>query len=228
MTAPYPDRLSTMLKLFQRWLAGAQAPTWDLSHYPAYELPHPGSGRALSESQAQANWAYFQATLAERQTLLRTWLLDHGGPDPQALQGAAYAQALNTWARAHWAQLPVFGRLPQHQPWPDCRRSGALIVYSLLGDLGASLGEAIRHANPDWHWGLNLDAADLADDMATARRVVLLADLKHPTPEAREAVLDPEALLFAAYRFPDSPDFVYLNSWSRTVADAIAGGYHDF
>ncbi len=221
------SRLLTMPNLIQRWLAGTKASTWDLSDYPAYELPHPGSGRALNESQAQANWAYFQATLNERQRLLRDWLLAHEGPDPQALQGVVYAKALNAWAKAHWPQLPAFASLPQHKPWPDCQRSGPFIVNSLLGDLGVSLGEAIRHANGDWHWGLNMDAIDLADNMATARRIVLLADLKHPTPQAREAVLDLEALLFAAHRFPDSPDFVYLDSWTRTVADAIAGGYHD-
>lgn len=215
-----------MLNLIQRWLAGAQASTWDLNDYPAFELPHPGHGRALSEAQAQDNLAYFQATLDERQRLLRGWLVAHGGPDPQALPGAAYAKALKAWAKAHWPQLPPFARLPAHRPWPHGSRSGPFIVYSLLGDLGTSLGEAIRRANPDWHWGLNLDAADLADGMATARRVVLLADLKHPTPEAREAVLDPEALLFAAHRFPESVDFVHLDPWTEMVTDAIAGGYH--
>ncbi|MDR7270954.1 hypothetical protein J2X20_003612 [Pelomonas saccharophila] len=215
-----------MLNLIQRWLAGDAAAPWDLGDYPAWELPHAGAGRALSEAQAQANWSWFQATLDERQRRLRDWLLAHQGPDPQALHGTAYAKALNTWAKAHWPQLPAFSRLPRHKPWPDCPRSGAFIVNSLLGDLGASLGEAIRHANPDWHWGLNLDATDLADDMATARRVVLLARLKHPTPQTDQAVLDPEALLFAAHRFPDSVDFVHLDPWTTTVADAIAGGYH--
>lgn len=217
-----------MLNLIQRWLAGDPSPSWNLAGYPAFELPHPGSGRALSESQAQANWAYFQATLDERQRLLRDWLVAHGGPDAQALQGAAYAQALNRWAKAHWTRLPAFKRLPEHRPWPDCVRSGPFIVYSLLGDLGASLGEAIRQANPDWRWGLNIDAADLADDMHSARRVVLLADLRQPTAQARQAVLDLEAMVFAAHRFPDSVDFVHLEPWSRTVADAIAGRYHDF
>jgi len=217
-----------MLNLIQRWLAGDHAAPWSLDGYPAYELPHHGSGRAVSESQAQANWHYFQATLEERQGWLRDWLLAHQGPDPQALHGSAYAKALNTWAKAHWPQLPAFSRLPRHKPWPDCPRGGPFIVYSLLGDLGTSLGEAIRRANGDWRWGLNLDAGDLADNMATSRRVVLLADLKRPTPEARQAVLDPEALVFAAYRFPDSVDFVHLDTWSTTVADAIAGGYHDF
>lgn len=215
-----------MLNLIQRWLGGAAAAPWDLSDYPAWALPHAGSGRALSDSQARANLDWFLATLDARQRQLRDWLLAHEGPDPQVLHGTAYAKALNTWAKAHWPQLPAFSRLPRHKPWPDCPRDGAFIVYSLLGDLGASLGEAIRHANPDWHWGLNLDATDLADDMHTARRVVLLAQLKHPTPETREAVLDPEALLFGAHRFPDSVDFVHLDTWTRLVADAISGSYH--
>lgn len=215
-----------MLKLIQSWFTDAAASTLDLRDYPAYALPHPGAGSALSLDQAQQNLAYFQSTLSERQRMLREWMLAHQGPDPMAPSGTAYAKALKTWAKTLWTQLPPFAGLPHHKPWPDCHRSGAFIVYSLLGDLAASLGETIRHANPDWHWGLNLDATDQADDMATARRVVLLADLKNPTPEAREAVLDPESMLFAAYRFPQSVDFVHLDPWSEMVNDAITGGYH--
>lgn len=218
--------LLIMMKWIQRWLSDTKAPVWDLGDYPPYELPHPGHGKALSEAQAQQNEAYFHATLDARQQHLRDWLLAHQGPDPRALQGSAYAKALNTWAKAHWPLLPAYASLAPHKAWPDCPRHGPFIVYSWLFDLGVSLGEAIRLADPDWHWGLNLDAIDLADGMHTARRVVLLADLKHPTPETREAVLDLEAMVVAAYRFPDSPDFVYLDSWSRTVADAIEGGYH--
>jgi hypothetical protein len=217
-----------MLNLIQRWLAGSRSSTWDLSDYPADELPHAGAGRALSTSQAQANWACFQATREERQRLLRGWLLAHQGPDPAALQGVAYAKALNAWAKVRWPQLPAFASLPPHKPWPDCPRSGPFIVNSLLGDLAASLGEAVIRANGHWHWGLNLDAIDLKDDMASARRVVLLAPLRHPTPQASEAVLDLEAMVFAAHRFPDSPDFVHLDSWSTAVADAIAGRHYDF
>lgn len=217
-----------MLNLIQRWLAGSQASSWDLSDYPPFELPHPGSGARLSEIQAQANWAHWQATLAERQRLLHDWLLAHDGPDPEALQGLAYARALNTWAKANWPKLPALAQLPPHPRWPDCGRSGPLIVYSLLGDLATSLGEAIRHANPHWRWGLNLDAVDLADDMASARRVVLLADLRHPTPEAREAVIDLEDIVVSAYRFPAAPDFVHRQVWAETAADAIAGRHYDF
>lgn len=215
-----------MLNLIKHWLTGSATPAWDLSGYPAFELPHPGFADALTPAQAQQNWAHFQATLDERQQALRHWLVAHGGPDPQALQGAAYAQALKAWARANWTRLPAFDRLPRHAPWPDCPRGGPFIVYSLLGDLATSLGEAIRRADPAWHWGINQDAIDLADDMATSRRVVLLADLKQPTPETREAVLDLEAMVVDAHRFPQSVNFIHLDTWTRTVADAIAGAYH--
>ncbi|MBL8277399.1 MAG: hypothetical protein JNL93_11915 [Pelomonas sp.] len=215
-----------MRQLFQRWLGTPRPEAWALSDYPPFPLPHPGCGKALSLAQAQENLARFEASLGPRQQALRQWLLAHDGPDAQALPGAAYATALKAWARTHWARLPAFARLPAHAPWPDCPRDGAFIVYSLLGDLAASLGEAIRRANPDWHWGLNLDAIDLADGMATSRRVVLLADLAEPTPETREAVLDLEPLLFGAHRFPESVDFVHLDTWTRTVQDAIDGAYH--
>ncbi|MDR7333417.1 hypothetical protein [Roseateles asaccharophilus] len=216
-----------MLNLIQRWLGGAR-PGWDLSDYPPFELPHAGSGAALSDAQAQQNLAYFQATLAPRQRALRDWLLAHGGPDAQALAGVEYAKALQAWARAHWPQLPAFARLPAHRPWPDAPRSGDFIVNSLLGDLGTSLGEAIRRANARWRWGLDMDIQDLADDMATSRRVVLLAELTRPAEQTTEAVLDPEASVFGAHRFPDSPDFVYLDSWATMVGDAVAGRHYDF
>lgn len=216
----------SMPNFLQRWLGGGdRAPVWDLADYPPFELPHPGSGRRLSESQAQENWVYSQATLAGRQARLRCWLLAHDGPDPGALTGVAYARALKAWALAHWPRLPVHDRLPEHAPWPDCRRDGPFIVYSLLGDLAASLGEAIRQCNGHWRWGLNLDAIDLADDMATSRRVVLLAALRHPTPEAQELVLDPEAWVFAAHRFPNAVDFRLRDAWSDAVADALAADH---
>lgn len=218
-----------MLNLIQRWLAGApRVPTWDLSDYPHFALPHAGCGAALSDDQAQQNWAFFQATLAERLRLVRGWLLAHGGPDPQALQGVAYAKALNTWAKQHWPQLPPAAGLPAHKPWPDGPRHGRHIVYSLLGDMALTLGEAIRQADGHWRWGLNLDAVDLADGMHSSRRVVLLAPLRHPTPQASEAVLDLEAMVVHDYESPDSPNFTYLEVWARTVADAISGRDYSF
>lgn len=217
-----------MKKLIQRWLHGGRPAPWDLSGYPPFELPHPGSGQALTEDQAQANWAWFSATLDERQRRLRDWLRAHDGPDIDALPGADYAKALNAWAKAHWPRLPAFARLPPHKPWPDCPRSGPFIVYSLLADLGISLGESIRRANPHWRWGLNLDAADLADGMHTSRRVVLLAALRQPTPETAEVDLDVEGLVMHDYRFPDSVNFVHLDTWGRTAAEAIAGRHYDF
>lgn len=216
-----------MLHLFQRWLVGPRSPTWDLSGYPCFELPHPGSGHALTEVQAQQNWAYWQRVLAERRHAVRNWLLAHQGPDAEALSAVSYAKALNAWAKVHWSKLPAFSSLPRHRPWPDCPRGGPFIVYSLLGDLSLSLGEAIRAANGHWHWGLSWDPTDLADGMYSSRRVVLLAELKRPTPETREAVLDLEAMVFAAYRFPDAPDFVYRDVWSEAVAEAVAGRHYD-
>lgn len=215
-----------MRHLLSRWLGGSRPGAWDLSAYPVFPLPHRGFGQALSPAQAAENLAAFTSSLDTRQQAWRAWLTSHGGPDPAALTGAAYATALKAWAKSHWQHLPPFDRLPAHAPWPDCPRDGAFIVYSLLGDLAASLGETIRRANGDWRWGLNLDATDLADGMATSRRVVLLADLAEPTPETREAVLDLEALVFHAYRFPQSVDFVHLDTWTGSVRDAIDGAHY--
>ena len=46
--------------------------------------------------------------------------------------------------------------------------------------------------------------------------------------QTAEAVLDPEALVFHPHRFPHSVDFIHLDAWTRTVADAIAGRDYDF
>ncbi|MCE4553443.1 hypothetical protein [Pelomonas cellulosilytica] len=220
-----------MLKpLIERWLGRPRSttPTWDLSTYPGNDVPHPGHGQAVTEAQAQQNWAQFQATLPERQRVLRDWLVAHGGPDSQALAGLDYARALNAWAKAHWDRLPPFKRLPPHRPWPECPRSGPFVVYSLLGDLALSLGEAIRQANGHWRWGLNLDAVDLADGMHSARRVVLLAPLTRPRPEAAEVSIDVEASVFPPYQYPDDVGFVLLTPWAQLADDAISGRYYDF
>lgn len=212
-----------MRALIRRWLGSARPAAWDLSAYPPSPRPHPGHGAVLSPAQAQANLDAFLAHLPARQQALRHWLQAHGGPDPQALPGAAYAAALQAWARAHWHRLPAFDTLPAHAPWPACPCDGAFVVNSLLADLAASLGEAIRRANPAWRWALNLDPIDLADDMASARRVVLQAPLAAPTPETTDAVLDLEPLLFMPHRCPQSVDFIHLDTWRLTVQDAIDG-----
>lgn len=216
-----------MRAFLPRWLGGlggSKPAAWPLHDYPPFPLPHPGCGAALSLAQAEANLAAFTTTLAERQLALRDWLAQHHGPDASQLAPVDYATALQHWAREHWARLPAFARLPAHAPWPDGGMTGHFIVNSLLADLAASLGEAIRRGQPAWRWGLNLDAADLADGMATARRVVLLADLAEPTPETAEAVLDPAAPVFAAHRFPGSVDFRLLDSWAEMVRGALAAG----
>lgn len=128
---------------------------------------------------------------------------------------------MNAWAKVDGSKLPAFSSLPRHRPWPGCPCGCPFIVYSLLGDWSLSLGEAIRTANGHGHWGLSLDPTDLADGMYSSRRVVLLAELKRPTPETREAVLDLEAMVFAACRFPGAPDFVYRDVRSEALAEAV-------
>lgn len=210
-----------MRTLLHRWLGGVKPAAWPLQDYPPFPRPFPGCGSALSLAQAEANLAAFTTSLSARQQALSEWLIQHAGPDASRLAPTDYAAALQHWARRHWDDLPAFAHLPAHAPWPDAPVTGRFIVNSLLADLGASLGEAIRRGQPAWRWGLNLDATDLADGMATARRVVLLADLAEPTPETRHAVLDPEALVFAAHRFPASVDFRLLDSWAGVVRDAV-------
>lgn len=197
-----------------------------LSGYPAFVAPHPGPGRALSDAQAQANLAHFQAALPQRlqgiQALLQTEAQIDTTPalDDPTRHATALTDALQRWATARWPALPPHPRPPESH-WLHSRRDGDDIVFSLLLDLAILLGEVIRRGNPAWHWGLDLDPQNIADDMASARRVVLLAD---PVSTLTQPfVLDVEHVLVHRFLHADDAGQRLLNPLRRLVEDGLRG-----
>lgn len=195
-----------------------------LRAYPPYSAPHAGHGMALSPDQAAENLAYFEQVLPQRLQQVSALLLEVAGidtrpalADPSA-HAAALADELQRWALAQWPALPAEGGLAR---WLDSRRSGEHIVFSMLLDLAILLGESVRRGNPDWHWGLDLDAKNLADDMPSARRIVLLADPvgTHTTP----FVLDVEDIVVHRFLHADDPAQRLLNPLRRLVEEGLRG-----
>jgi hypothetical protein len=197
-----------------------------LRDYPPYDAPHVGHGRQLSETQARANLAYFEQALPQRLHTVAALLRDEAGievdaalaaPDPQ---GLALADALHRWAGDAWPAL-LASRSGALEGWLQSRRAGDDIVFSMLLDVAILLGELVRRGNPDWHWGLDLNAENLADDMASARRVVLLAEpvgeMPHPF------VLDVEDVVVHRFLHPGDPSQRLLNPFRRLVQEGLRG-----
>ncbi|MGC4076539.1 MAG: hypothetical protein QM702_05800 [Rubrivivax sp.] len=194
-----------------------------LRSYPPYEAPNAGRGTALSPDQAAENLACFEQVLPQRLQQVSA-LLEVAGIDTRAAladpstHAAALADELQRWALAQWPALPAEGGLAR---WLDSRRSGEHIVFSMLLDLAILLGELVRRGNPDWHWGLDLDAQNLADGMLSARRIVLLADPvgTHTTP----FVLEVEAIVVHRFLHADDPAQRLLNPLRRLVEEGLRG-----
>ena len=197
-----------------------------LAHYESFAAPHRGPGRLLTDLQAQANWAHFQQVLPQRLQQASVLLREEAQIDISAAladprqEAAPLADALQHWATTAWPALPPRPR-PGLMHWLQSPRSGDDIVFSLLLDLAIVLGEAVRKGNPDWHWGLDLDPKNIADDMVSARRVVLLADPVGTLPQA--FVLDVEQVVVHRFLHPDDASQRLLNPFRRLVDEAIRG-----
>ena len=199
-----------------------------LRSYPPFERPHPGYGQGLSEAQALANLAHVHAVCAQRLALIGPLLQQEAGVDlPAALaapaaQAPAVAAALQRWAASAWPALQPPAAPPRPlQHWLHSTGRGDDIVYSLLADLALALGELVRRGNSAWRWGLDLDPQNLADDMPSARRVVLLADagpaLPHPV------VLDVEDVVVARFQRPQDPGQRLLNPFAQLLEQGLRG-----
>ena len=198
-----------------------------LRGYAPYDAPFAGYGVQLTEAQAQTNLAHFERMLPQRLEHLAELLRDQAGIDVAAAlaapreQAAALTDALHRWAAAEWPALHA--ELPQRnlRSWLASRRDGDDIVFSMLLDVAILLGELIRRANPDWRWGLDLDPVNLADDMVSARRVVLLAA---PVGEMKSPfVIDVEDVVVHRFLHPGDPAQQRLNPWRRLVDEGIRG-----
>jgi hypothetical protein len=206
-----------------------------LRAYPPYRAPHSGFGSQLTVQQAEANLAYFKAVLPTRLELLGTLLIETAdidtakGLDAPAAHATTLTEALDRWARREWPALRT-PQLAEYQRWHTTMRAGDDIVYSLLMDVAMLFGEVICRANPQWRWDLDLDRDNLRDGMASARRVVLLAD---PVGAAAHAfIVDVEGIVVGRFQQPtnvnwgvgaDGASLRALNPWHRMVAEAIRG-----
>jgi len=206
-----------------------------LRSYPPYQAPHLGYGSQLSLAQAEANLAYFNEVMPRRLAALGTLLKDTANIDiapaldAPATKATEITEALDGWARTEWPALRT-PALAQYARQHTTTRTGDDIVYSLLMDVAILFGEVIRRANRAWRWALDLDEENLSDDMASARRVVLLAD---PVGTAPCPFLeDVEGVVISRFQQPDSsiwgvgPDGAILrqvNPWHRMVVEGIRG-----
>lgn len=85
-----------------------------------------------------------------------------------------------------------------------------------------ALGEVVRRGNADWRWGMDLDPQDIADDMASARRVVLLADPVGIAPQP--FVLDVEHVVVRRFLHPGDAGQRLLNPLRCMVEEGLCGG----
>jgi hypothetical protein len=213
-----------------RWIGKPRAESPFASRlrgYPPYDAPFVGYGLELSEAEAQVNLAYFERVLAQRLECLAELLRELAGLDIAAAlaapqeHAAPLTEALHLWAAAQWPPLQAEHPSLNLRAWLASRRSGDDIVFSMLLDVAILLGELVRRANPDWRWGLDLDTANLRDDMVSARRVVLLAEpvgtLKAPL------LIDVEDVVVHRFLHPTDLAQQRLNPWRRLVDEGIRG-----
>jgi hypothetical protein len=197
-----------------------------LRDYAPYLAPHAAAGVALTEAQARANLAFFEQHRPQRLGQVAALLQAAAGincapalSDP-ARHGPALADALHRWAGSDWPALqpPQRGGLAA---WLSSSRRDGDIVFSMLFDVGVLLGEVIQRGQPAWHWGLDLDPQNLADDMPSARRVVLLAD---PVGAAGSPfVLDVEDVVVHRFLHGQEASQRLLNPLRRLVEQGHSG-----
>ena len=175
------DRLKERLSLAGKPASTGPSLAQRLPDYPPYQAPHVGWGKGISVAAAHENLAYFRAVLPQRLAHVGALVMTDAGIDiapalaaPREL-GPDLATQLNAWAGRRWPALHE-ARLGNTGAWLDSPRQGPDIVWSMVMDVAIVLGELICRANTDWRWDLDLSAENLKDKMASARRVVLLAD----------------------------------------------------
>lgn len=198
-----------------------------LRSYPPYDAPFVGYGTQLTVVQAEANLAYFERALPQRLQCIDALLQDEAGADVAAAlaapgeQAGALTETLHAWAAAQWPALRAANPALTLRSWLGSSRRGDDIVFSMLLDVAILLGELVHRANPDWQWGLDLDAGNLRDDMVSARRVVLQAapigEMKSPF------VIDVEDVVVHRFLNPSDPAQQRLNPWRRLVDEGIRG-----
>jgi len=199
-----------------------------LTAYPAWQPPHRGHGKQVSESAARENLAYFNAQHEHRLQLITALLREHAGIDTAPaleaplVHGLAVTQQLSDWAGRHWPALAA-PSLAGRANWLGSDGAGGDILLSVALDVARLLGEIIRRGNADWRWDLDLARSNLRDDMTSSRRVVLLADPVGAM--AQPFLIDTEDIVASRCLQPGSRqyDAPSLNPWRRMVDEGLRG-----
>ncbi len=220
------DRLSRALR---RAKPEPVAPTLAgrLASYPPYDAPHVGWGRAITLAQAEENLAHLKTVLPQRLAVVGQLLHDDAGIDIEPAlaapmeQGPVLAGVLNRWAGERWPALHARRFALDH--WLASARAGVDIAYSLALDVALLLGELIVRGNPAWRWNIDRDKKNLREGMASARRLVLLAD-----PVGGESwpfVLDVEDVVVNRLLTIDhlNETLTRMDNWRRMVEDSLRG-----
>lgn len=198
-----------------------------LRTYPPYRTPHPGSPKALTRQQCDANLAYLLEQRPARTMalagLVRAFGIDLAAglaaEDPRPLLAA-----LDAWAQAEWPDVPVAGMagFEAGQPrWFAGDKAGPHIGLSMLMDVAIVLGDIVVARRPDYAWRLDLDRANR--HMSSYRRPVVMR-LAEPDGSWAAIVLDFEAIAI------DACDTIARavpggHSLGSSVLAAIEGGY---
>jgi hypothetical protein len=200
-----------------------------LSDYPPFCWPSVGFGGRLTEDQARANLDHFRLSVPRRLALVSRLLADRAGVDTApalaepARLGADLAAAVNRWASGLWPTLRPSGRVPTTVGWIS---NPVQPVASLLTDVSILLGELVTRGNPAWRWSIDLDHGNLANDMLSSRRVVLVASpvgaMPHPF------LIDVETAVVARFLNPDDPSHRLVDPFRRLVEEGVAGTAFEF
>jgi hypothetical protein len=220
---------------FSSYLGFSQPPHTNLerllSVYPPYISPHVGFGMELNRSAAEENLAYFNSVYLERLDAIS--ILLHNAADIDVYpalaapkeHGPALADALHRWAINSWQPLAEH-REKTMKSWLHTTRLGENIIFSMLLDIAFLLGEVIRRGNSDWHWGIDLCEVNLRDGMASARRIVLLAD---PVGKHLETFdLDIEAIVVDLFLHGIQVTQKLQNNLRIAMEEAFRGDYKAF
>jgi hypothetical protein len=200
-----------------------------LSDYPPFCWPSVGFGGRLTEDQARANFDHFRLVVSDRLELISQLLADQAGVDAApaltapARLGADLAGAVNRWSSEVWPKLRPPGSGATTDGWIT---NPVQPVASVLTDVSILLGELVSRGNPTWRWGIDLDQGNLADDMLSSRRVVLVADPVGAMPYP--FLIDVEAVVVARFLRPDDPSHRLLDPFRRLVEEGIAGTAFEF
>jgi hypothetical protein len=132
-----------------------------------------------------------------------------------------FLDGLWRWSCAEWPTVHDAAFLPI-DVWLNSSREGPEIIFSMLMDVGILLGELVLARRADYHWALDLDQQNAADDMVSWQRPVVLRPADDVVPVI---FFDFEDTARTSYVRCTSTPYRILNDLGREVLDAISGAH---